>query len=387
MPNGANGYLMANLRRASAHKLRCFVAMAFGRSDTDALFDVIDKTLWGKQIRAIRIDQLNHNDDIDDRIISEINDADFAIADLTYARPSVYFEAGFAQRSVPVIYTVRSDHFEPNINDPDGNLRVHFDLQMKNIIAWKTASDKTFQRRLSARVTKVTLPLFARQKARDESNDQIAGFAVKSLQEKRDSLQQSMHNYFVRLRYRITDLGDAVNEQEFRNLAMLQRFGGLGAVCMKRQGDIFRFALFHIVPSITKALSHLYRVILIRQQPYTYEIATSNGRQRAPRFLQEEIVICSFGTGGAARLAREVPNLRPLSRNGTLEFRTKADVELPRKGDVLLPGRTVQIERQVSVHVIESTSQLATIEKQLKLRCVQPDFADKRKQHGAQLTK
>lgn len=348
--------------------------MAFGRSDTDAIFDVIDKTLWGMQIRAIRIDQLNHNDDIDDRIISEINDADFAVADLTYARPSVYFEAGFAQRSVPVIYTVRSDHFGSNVNDPYGNLRVHFDLQMKNIIAWKTVGDKTFQKRLSARVAKVTLPLFARRKARDESNDQIAEFAAKSLQEKRECLQQSLRKHFVRLRYRITDLSLAVNEQELRNLTLLQRFGGLGGVCMKRQGDVFRFASFHVVPSITKALSHSYRVILIRQQPYTYEMATSNGRQRAPRLLQEEIVICSFGTRGAARLAREVPNLRPGSRGGTLEFTTKADVELPRKGGVLLPGRTVQIERQVSVHVIESTSQLASIEKQLKLRCVLPGF-------------
>src|SRR5215472_9716952 len=52
--------------------------------------------------------RLEHNDDIDKRIMKEIKACDFAIADLTYARPSVYFEAGFAQRSVPV--TSRKDH-------------------------------------------------------------------------------------------------------------------------------------------------------------------------------------------------------------------------------------------------------------------------------------
>jgi hypothetical protein len=35
----------------------------------------------------------------------------YCSADLRYARPSVYFEAGYAERSVPVIYTVRRDHF------------------------------------------------------------------------------------------------------------------------------------------------------------------------------------------------------------------------------------------------------------------------------------
>jgi nucleoside 2-deoxyribosyltransferase len=83
-----------------------------------------------------RVDRIEHNDDIDDRIIAEIEKADLVITDLTYARPSVYFEAGYAQRAIPVVYTVRGDHFRARDADPHGNRQVHFDLKMRNIIAW-----------------------------------------------------------------------------------------------------------------------------------------------------------------------------------------------------------------------------------------------------------
>ena len=85
-------------------KLRCFVAMAFGHNDTDAIFKILRKTLGPLGINAQRVDRIEHNDNIDTKIISEIETADLVIADLTYARPSVYFEAGYAQRAIPVIF-------------------------------------------------------------------------------------------------------------------------------------------------------------------------------------------------------------------------------------------------------------------------------------------
>jgi nucleoside 2-deoxyribosyltransferase len=81
-------------------KLRCFVAMAFGQKDTDAIFRALRKTLGPLGVNAQRVDRIEHNDNIDTRIISEIEAADLVIADLTYARPSVYFEAGYAQRAI-----------------------------------------------------------------------------------------------------------------------------------------------------------------------------------------------------------------------------------------------------------------------------------------------
>src|SRR5260370_24298991 len=107
--------------------IRCFVAMAVGRSDTDRIYDKhIVPTLRAAGIHAVFMGRLEHNDDIDKRIIREIEICDFAIADLTYARPSVYFEAGFAQRKVPVIYSSRADHLKPQTDGEFRNLPFPF---------------------------------------------------------------------------------------------------------------------------------------------------------------------------------------------------------------------------------------------------------------------
>jgi hypothetical protein len=336
--------------------------MAFDHADTDALFANIERELFKMQIRAIRIDRLNYNDDIDNKIIAEIGEADFAIADLTYARPSVYFEAGFAQRAVPVIYIVRSDHFKAKADDPYGNSRVHFDLQMKNIVAWKTATDRAFAEKLKARVAKVAAPLFRRRQAEDESRQNLASFAAKSLQERQEHLKGTLRDYFVRQKYRVTDLRQAVNEKDFWRLGNLQGSGAVGGICAKQRVDAFEFVFYHVVPSITKGLSQLYGIILLRQQPYPHAMATSyGGRQRTPRQLSEEIVICSFGTRGAARVARELPFLRPAGTDGTLEMITTAEV--------VQPGRSTEVPRRVKVHIIESNAQLANLGNRLDLRC------------------
>src|SRR6267143_392191 len=99
------------MTRLSRKRLKCFVAMAIGHEETDAVYDgLIAPTLRNKRVRPVRVDRIEHNEDIDDKIISEIETCDFMVADLTFARPSVYFEAGYAQRKVPVIYTGRKDH-------------------------------------------------------------------------------------------------------------------------------------------------------------------------------------------------------------------------------------------------------------------------------------
>lgn len=130
-------------------KPNCFIAMRFGETDTDAIYEkYIEPTVLRLGLRPIRIDKVEHNKNIDDKIISELNMADLAIVDLTYARPSVYYEAGYAERKIPVIYTCRRDHFS-NIED---TLRVHFDLEHKNIIDWVDVDDVNFPIRLESRI-------------------------------------------------------------------------------------------------------------------------------------------------------------------------------------------------------------------------------------------
>src|SRR6266516_3801973 len=139
--------------------LRCFVASALGYDDVDRIYTkLIKPTLGPLHIAVSRVDRVDHNGDIDNKIMELLDQADFCIADLTHARPSVYYEAGYALATKPVIFIARRDHFKARDSDPAGNLRVHFDLQMKNIIPWGS-SDAAFTTKLKKRVKLVTRPL------------------------------------------------------------------------------------------------------------------------------------------------------------------------------------------------------------------------------------
>jgi hypothetical protein len=155
--------------------MKCFIASAFDHTDVDAIFNkAITPVLNGLKIKKLRVDRVEHNDDIDDKIFSLIKDCDLCIADLTYARPSVYYEAGFASGlGKPVIYISRRDHFRAREADPAGNLRVHFDLQMKNIIPW-TIPNENFKSRLLKRVKHVCKGIAPKRKPQIEQNpDQV----------------------------------------------------------------------------------------------------------------------------------------------------------------------------------------------------------------------
>ncbi len=141
-------------------KLRCFIACAFGKKDVDEVYKkVIKATLETLNIEPLRVDRVNHNDKIDRKIIELINECDFAIADLTYARPSVYYEAGFVEGlKKKVIYLARHDHTKQKEDDKEGNLKIHFDLITQNIILWErniTQTNKT----LNERIKLITEPI------------------------------------------------------------------------------------------------------------------------------------------------------------------------------------------------------------------------------------
>jgi nucleoside 2-deoxyribosyltransferase len=63
------------------------------------------------------------------------------LADLTHARPSVYFEVGYAQGlGVPLLLTCRKDHYRA----AHDNARVHFDLEQYKISFWSRNSKGQF---------------------------------------------------------------------------------------------------------------------------------------------------------------------------------------------------------------------------------------------------
>ena len=174
----------------STRRLRCFVASRFGAADVDAVFDrCIQPTLKAESIVVRRVDRQHRNDDLDDQIIDLIEWCDFCIADLTYARPSVYFEAGMVTGlEKPVVYMARGDHFKARDEDSLGNERVHFDLQMKPIIAWTSPEALTLKKKLAARVRRISRPIRANIQSENAARAAEMAFAGESAKKRVDRM-------------------------------------------------------------------------------------------------------------------------------------------------------------------------------------------------------
>jgi hypothetical protein len=164
--------------------------MAFDHDDTDVLYDKsIRPVLRRNRVIPIIINRSESTDDLNNQIIESLGVADFCVADLTYTRPSVYFEAGYAQRSVPVIYTARADHLRRN--QPD-ELRVHFDLQMKPIIRWQNPDDAQFRDRLERRLQHAILRDWNRSQDKAAQHSvHRASFASMSLAQRLTAMRRS----------------------------------------------------------------------------------------------------------------------------------------------------------------------------------------------------
>lgn len=169
--------------------LNCFIASAFGYNDVDMIYDKsIRQVLKTLSINPRRVDKINHNEKIDKKIIDLINQCDFGIIDLTYARPSAYFEAGYLEGlGKPTIYICRKDHFIPDKDDKAGNKRVHFDLLTKNIIDW-TKSTTSFAKRLRSRIKLVTRPLIIARKKTLELSNAANDFSLLSISKRLSTL-------------------------------------------------------------------------------------------------------------------------------------------------------------------------------------------------------
>jgi len=173
-------------------KLKCFVASAFGHEDIDTIFDeAIEPVLDKLNVTPLRVDRVEHNDDIDDKIFELLNQAHFCLADLTWARPSVYYEAGYAfGQGKPVVYIARNDHFVDHKDDPAGNRRIHFDLKMKNTIKW-TAPNNTFKEALRKRVRKVIQPLLKQRQEESEAARRKSAFASLPQKDQLDGIRRA----------------------------------------------------------------------------------------------------------------------------------------------------------------------------------------------------
>ena len=110
---------------------KCFVAMWFHEDLKDAYHNGIYLAVKDDcKMDPVRLDLVEYNEKICDKIVAEIRTCQFLVADVTRQRQNVYFEAGFAMGlGRPVIWTCKEDDFT----------NVHFDTQQYNYILWKGA--------------------------------------------------------------------------------------------------------------------------------------------------------------------------------------------------------------------------------------------------------
>jgi nucleoside 2-deoxyribosyltransferase len=113
-------------------KTQGFVAMSFSAAMKPMWTDAIKPAIQNAGYTAYRVDEEPHSDNIIFRIMAEIKNSRFVVADVTEQKNGVYFEAGYALGlGLPVIWTVRKDDAK----------NVHFDTAQYNQIRWASAKE------------------------------------------------------------------------------------------------------------------------------------------------------------------------------------------------------------------------------------------------------
>jgi len=119
-----------------------FIAMWFDKR-MDVFFGEVSQAIIDAGYEPLRIDNKEHNNDINDEIIASIRQSKFVIADFTGQRPGVYFEAGYAKGlGLEVIWLCREDHFKD----------IHFDNEHYNFIKWNENEFDRLKERLTNRI-------------------------------------------------------------------------------------------------------------------------------------------------------------------------------------------------------------------------------------------
>lgn len=152
---------LSEKRKNILNSKQCFVAMWFNNKENskkfipntdNVYFNAIKPAIEnGGKYKAMRIDCLEHCDDINDRMIAEIRKSRFLLVDLTGYRGGVYWEAGFAEGlGLPVIYTCHEKWFKTNKRL--GIEGIHFDINHRNIIFWNEDKIEDFKERIKNRI-------------------------------------------------------------------------------------------------------------------------------------------------------------------------------------------------------------------------------------------
>ena len=150
-----------NNKKKSINSKQCFVAMWFNsqsepknfKPNMDKVyFDYIKPAIESSgKYNSMRVDCIEHCDDINDRMIAEIRKSRFLLVDLTGYRGGVYWEAGFAEGlGLPVIYTCHEKWQKTNKKYKIEG--IHFDINHRNIIFWNEDNLEEFKEKIKNRI-------------------------------------------------------------------------------------------------------------------------------------------------------------------------------------------------------------------------------------------
>jgi len=118
--------------RASVISDQGFVAMSFAEEMKPAWENGIQPAIRKAGFNPYRTDMQPGIDRIDLKIMNEIKNSRFLVADVTLESQNVYFEAGYALGlGIPVFWCVRHDY----------ETKTHFNTRQYNHIVWKDEQD------------------------------------------------------------------------------------------------------------------------------------------------------------------------------------------------------------------------------------------------------
>ncbi|QMV44731.1 hypothetical protein [Cohnella cholangitidis] len=123
------GYDLLNRRIKST---QCFIAMSFSLDLLHSFKEHVMPRIRETGFEPVTVDIVQHNENIVDRIIYEIKNSRFVVADFTQQKHGVYYEAGYAKGlGLEVIWTVHEDDIK----------NCHFDTRQMNHIVWRSVEE------------------------------------------------------------------------------------------------------------------------------------------------------------------------------------------------------------------------------------------------------
>ncbi|MEN6578811.1 MAG: hypothetical protein ABFD90_20880 [Phycisphaerales bacterium] len=143
------------LKRTAPDSRKAFMAMEYGHSDLDGLFqDVLKPAVKQTGFDLFILPEKPKAGLIDNRLRMEIQTSRFLIADLTHENAGAYWEAGYAEGlGKPVIYTCEKNKFE--------TCKTHFDTNHHLTLQWDSNGSTEMVEELKATI-RATLPAEAK---------------------------------------------------------------------------------------------------------------------------------------------------------------------------------------------------------------------------------